>query len=141
MRSLLCWPSIVIGGGLLWALAGGHAAPGQAAEVTGQPAAQAVSDKNWRIALVAGNGQTGDLPADADSPATDLPVALPFGVEIGPDGHLYIASVSTRDLADDVEAEPDAAVGRTDFGAAHHGLEQRRKDSGQDGGPLVVHCD
>ncbi len=44
------------------------------------------------IETVAGNGQRGDLPADR-SPALCVPVDLPFGVEIGPQGALYVTSI------------------------------------------------
>jgi len=44
------------------------------------------------IETVAGNGRDGDL-SDAPAAATEVPVAMPFGVEMGPDRALYIASV------------------------------------------------
>jgi DNA-binding beta-propeller fold protein YncE len=46
----------------------------------------------WTIETVAGNGESGDLPA-ATSRAVEVPVAMPFGVECGPDGALYITSI------------------------------------------------
>jgi DNA-binding beta-propeller fold protein YncE len=44
------------------------------------------------IETVAGNGQTGDLP-DGTELALNVPVDLPFGVEVGPDGGLYVTSI------------------------------------------------
>jgi streptogramin lyase len=46
----------------------------------------------WTIETVAGVGKPGAFPGD-DSFALDVPVDLPFGVEIGPGGALYITSV------------------------------------------------
>ena len=44
------------------------------------------------IETVAGNGRAGDLPAGG-GPALEVSVDQPFGVEVGPDGALYIASI------------------------------------------------
>ncbi len=44
------------------------------------------------VETVAGSGQAGEFPA-AGGPALGVPVALPFGVEIGPDRALYITSI------------------------------------------------
>jgi sugar lactone lactonase YvrE len=44
------------------------------------------------IETVAGNGRAGDLPEGEDQ-ALSVPIDLPFGVEVGPDGGLYIASI------------------------------------------------
>jgi DNA-binding beta-propeller fold protein YncE len=44
------------------------------------------------IETVAGNGRTGDLPEGTEQ-ALSVPIDLPFGVEIGPDGGLYIACI------------------------------------------------
>ena len=46
----------------------------------------------WTIETVAGNGKPGAFPGD-DALALGVPVDLPFGVEIGPDGALYITSI------------------------------------------------
>lgn len=44
------------------------------------------------IETVAGNGRAGDLTAGG-GPALEVSVDQPFGVEVGPDGALYIASI------------------------------------------------
>ena len=44
------------------------------------------------VETIAGNGQPGDLPAGGGA-ALAVPVDQPFGVELGPDGALYITSV------------------------------------------------
>jgi sugar lactone lactonase YvrE len=44
------------------------------------------------VETVAGSGQAGEFPA-AGGPALRVPVALPFGVELGPDRALYITSI------------------------------------------------
>jgi DNA-binding beta-propeller fold protein YncE len=44
------------------------------------------------VETVAGNGRSGDLPAGG-GPALEVPLDQPFGVELGPDGALYITSV------------------------------------------------
>jgi len=44
------------------------------------------------VETIAGNGQSGDLPAEGGA-ALAVPVDQPFGVELGPDGALYITSV------------------------------------------------
>src|SRR5262245_58912365 len=49
----------------------------------------------YRIETIAGNGMDGDLP-EGGGPAREVPVALPFGVEQGPDAALYITSVGTH---------------------------------------------
>jgi streptogramin lyase len=46
----------------------------------------------YAIKTVAGNGRGGDLEAPAGD-ATEMPVDQPFGVEVGPDGALYITSI------------------------------------------------
>lgn len=52
-------------------------------------------DQEYQIETIAGNGQTGDLPS-ADGPARDVSIDLPFGVENGPDGALYITTVGSH---------------------------------------------
>jgi DNA-binding beta-propeller fold protein YncE len=44
------------------------------------------------IETIAGNGQTGDLP-EGNERALRVPIDLPFGVEVGPDGGLYATSI------------------------------------------------
>src|SRR5262245_29292464 len=53
------------------------------------------ADINYRIESIAGNGMPGDTPAEG-GPARDLPVDLPFGVEYGPDGALYVTTVGSH---------------------------------------------
>lgn len=45
----------------------------------------------WRSGTVAGNG--GEALAPPADLATDSQIAQPFGVEVGPDGHLYVTEV------------------------------------------------
>jgi streptogramin lyase len=49
----------------------------------------------YRIETVAGNGEAGGGP-ERGGPARQIPVDLPFGVENGPDGALFITSVGTH---------------------------------------------
>ncbi len=59
--------------------------------VQGSPYASEIA---WRIATVAGNGQTGDIPPRAEvSSSLAVPVDQPFGAECGPDGALYVTSI------------------------------------------------
>src|SRR5262245_16342534 len=46
----------------------------------------------FTVETVAGNGKEGDLPNES-VPALEAPVPLPFGVEVGPDGALYITNI------------------------------------------------
>jgi len=55
----------------------------------------AALQSEYRIETVAGNGEAGALPGRG-GPAREVPVDLPFGVENGPDGALYITSVGTH---------------------------------------------
>jgi len=48
-------------------------------------------ERTYTVQTVAGNGTQGDLPAGGSALAS--PVAMPFGVEPGPDGGLYITSI------------------------------------------------
>ncbi|WP_440594396.1 hypothetical protein [Schlesneria sp.] len=50
---------------------------------------------NYRIQTIAGNGQPGDTPTRTLVPC-DVPVDLPFGVEYGPDGALYITVIGSH---------------------------------------------
>jgi len=55
------------------------------------------------IETVAGNGQPGDLPSGGGQ-ALNVPVDQPFGVEIGPDGALYITSIGQHRYCVSIEA-------------------------------------
>jgi hypothetical protein len=46
----------------------------------------------WTIETIAGNGNPGAFPR-YDAVALDVPIDLPFGVQLGPDGKIYITSV------------------------------------------------
>ena len=52
-------------------------------------------DTPYRIETLAGNGKPGDVP-DGGGKATEIPIDLPFGVENGPDGALYITTVGSH---------------------------------------------
>jgi len=70
------------------------AMPGVAAAwLTGTMATE--PDTPYRIETLAGNGKPGDIP-EAGGKATDISVDLPFGVENGPDGALYITTVGSH---------------------------------------------
>lgn len=56
---------------------------------------QTAAVPRYRIETIAGNGNPGDTPAGAQ-PAREVPVDLPFGVEYGPDGALYITAVGSH---------------------------------------------
>ncbi|MBI3837314.1 MAG: hypothetical protein HY288_05200 [Planctomycetia bacterium] len=47
------------------------------------------------IETIAGNGRTGDLP-ELKRPALTVPVDLPFGVEVGPDGGLFLGDTNNH---------------------------------------------
>src|ERR1700687_1509054 len=49
----------------------------------------------FRIEILAGNGKPGDIPEGGGN-ATEIPVDLPFGVENGSDGALYITTVGSH---------------------------------------------
>ncbi len=55
-------------------------------------AAEPAATNRLVIETVAGDGRSGDLPPGGGA-ALAVPVDQPFGVELGPDGALYIASV------------------------------------------------
>ncbi|MGD9723941.1 MAG: hypothetical protein AB7O59_20465 [Pirellulales bacterium] len=61
--------------------------------LTAGPLQERTVGGEYVISTVAGNGQTGDLPPDDRNDAVRVPVDQPFGVEVGPDGALYITSV------------------------------------------------
>jgi hypothetical protein len=50
------------------------------------------ADPNYRIETIAGNGMPGDSP-ERGGMAREVPIDLPFGVENGPDGALYITAI------------------------------------------------
>lgn len=58
-----------------------------------QPSGSATIQYN--IDTIAGNGEKGDTPANAPD-ARAVPVDLPFGVEYGPDGGLFITTVGSH---------------------------------------------
>jgi sugar lactone lactonase YvrE len=60
--------------------------------IVAAPAAWAAPNSSWTVETIAGNGATGDVPA-GESPALEVPVDLPFGVECGPDGGIYITAI------------------------------------------------
>lgn len=51
-----------------------------------------IAQPKFLIETVAGSGKAGDLPA-AGEPALQVPLDQPFGVELGPQGALYISSI------------------------------------------------
>jgi DNA-binding beta-propeller fold protein YncE len=53
------------------------------------------SNQQYRIETIAGNGKPGDVPEHA-ARGRDVPVDLPFGVEHGPDGALYVTTVGSH---------------------------------------------
>jgi hypothetical protein len=55
---------------------------------------RAAKTEYW-IETIAGNGQAGDIP-ETESDARAVPVDLPFGVEFGPDGGLFITAVGSH---------------------------------------------
>jgi sugar lactone lactonase YvrE len=52
-------------------------------------------DTQYHIQTLAGNGRAGDIP-DGGGKATEISVDLPFGLENGPDGALYITTVGSH---------------------------------------------
>jgi sugar lactone lactonase YvrE len=66
---------------------------GVAATLSAQIAAG--PDVPYRIQTLAGNGKPGDIP-EGGGKATEIAVDLPFGVENGPDGALYITTVGSH---------------------------------------------
>jgi DNA-binding beta-propeller fold protein YncE len=61
----------------------------------GRPSPAAAPPAAFRIETLAGSGLAGDLP-EGGGPAREVPVDLPFGVENGPDGALYVTCVGTH---------------------------------------------
>jgi streptogramin lyase len=53
------------------------------------------SETRYRIQTLAGNGKPGDIP-NGGGKATEISIDLPFGVEKGPDGALYITTVGSH---------------------------------------------
>lgn len=87
-------------------------------------AAAQAEPPRFTIETVAGDGREGDLPRRGGL-ALQVPVALPFGVEIGPDGALYVTSVGQHRVL-----RLDLATGRI-TSAAGSGI----KGFAGDGGP------
>src|SRR6516165_6024951 len=58
-------------------------------------AAASEAETSFHIETLAGNGKPGDIP-EGGGKATEIPVDLPFGVENGPDGALYITTVGSH---------------------------------------------
>jgi sugar lactone lactonase YvrE len=52
-------------------------------------------DAQYHIQTLAGNGMAGDIP-NGGGKATEISLDLPFGVENGPDGALYITTVGSH---------------------------------------------
>lgn len=71
------------------------AAIGAAAACTGTLSGAAPPEPGYRIETIAGNGMAGEFP-ERGGTALEVPVALPFGVENGPEGALSITSVGTH---------------------------------------------
>ncbi|MCC2669947.1 MAG: repeat containing protein, partial [Armatimonadetes bacterium] len=66
-----------------------------ALSTSGLPSGAADAPAEYRIRTIAGTGREGDLPAGG-GPALEVPVDLPFGVENGPGGGLFITCVGTH---------------------------------------------
>jgi hypothetical protein len=80
----------------------------------------------YRIETIAGNGGTGDTPDNAPD-ARAVPVDLPFGVEYGPEGGLFITAIgSHRVLRLDLSS-----------GKVAHVAGSGRKGYAGDGGPAT----
>jgi DNA-binding beta-propeller fold protein YncE len=68
---------------------------GLAVSGTGTLGMSAPQASEYRIETFAGTGQPGDIP-HAGGHAREIPFALPFGVEYGPDGGLFVTCVGTH---------------------------------------------
>ncbi len=84
--------------GTLWVTAGtdclaegGEAGPPESVTVQ----ADSAHVPQYRIETIAGNGMPGDTPEEAPD-AREVPVDLPFGVEYGPDGALYMTAIGSH---------------------------------------------
>src|SRR5262245_4954687 len=53
------------------------------------------SDQQYRIETIAGNGMPGDIP-EGGGLAREVSIDLPFGVENGPGGALFVTSVGSH---------------------------------------------
>ena len=82
------------------------------------------NDIQYRIETIAGNGEKGDLPDDV-ADARSVPIDLPFGVEFGPDGGLYITAIGCHRVL-----RLDPATGKLT-----HVAGCGKKGYGGDGGP------
>jgi DNA-binding beta-propeller fold protein YncE len=65
---------------------------GMAATWTSSPAPASPPDQEYRIETIAGNGRPEDIP-EGGGQTREVPVDLPFGVENGPSGTLFVTSV------------------------------------------------
>src|SRR5437899_2831987 len=63
-----------------------------AAARTSAPSTSSLLDQQYRIETIAGSGKPGDIP-EAGGLAREVPIDLPFGVENGPGGALFVTSV------------------------------------------------
>jgi sugar lactone lactonase YvrE len=80
----------------------------------------------WTIDTVLGTGRPG--PAGAPAPAAAFPIGQPFGVEVGPDGALYVCEVESHRLVRlDLTAGTAAAVAGSG-----------KKGHSGDGGPALA---
>lgn len=68
---------------------------GAAVAVMAAPSGAQQPEPRYRIETLAGTGMPGAFP-EAGGPAREVPVDLPFGVENGPDGALYVTCVGTH---------------------------------------------
>lgn len=88
--------------------------------------AAAAGSEPFVIETVAGSGQPGDCGDEAGD-ATRLPVDQPFGVEVGPDGALYVTSVGAHRV---LRLDRDSGQLSTIAGSGRQGY-------GGDGGPAT----
>ena len=88
--------------------------------------ASSPTKQNYRIETIAGNGQPGDTPTSG-ALGSDVPVDLPFGVELGPDAALYITTVGSHRIL-----RLDPVSGRVTSVAG-----TGRKGYSGDGGPAI----
>ena len=65
---------------------------GQWKRSTSLPSTAPPPDQRYRIETIAGTGKPGDIP-EGGGPAREVPIDLPFGLENGPGGTLFVTSV------------------------------------------------
>lgn len=73
------------------------AAFGSAMTLSAVSSSASPPNPKYRIETIAGNGEPGDTPQQGGN-GRDVPVDLPFGVEYGPDGALYITAVGSHQV-------------------------------------------